>query len=158
MIQLYYAYSTFDEFSVLSLMGIMKDRILLVPEELYLIFYSLLSIHSFYRLHQSIKAIIDIIEDSKANEAKLNEHIMTVSRMFQFENLILLNFTHFCLLLELLLDIPKGQELMKNLMKLLKENVNLKNHFKSLVSPNCSCNKSLELIVSTQKPNRMTYK
>jgi IS1 family transposase len=38
---------------------------------------------------------------------------------------------------------------MKNLIKLFKENVNLKNHFKNLVNPSCSCTKSLELIVST---------
>ena len=42
----------------------------------------------------------------------------------------------------------KGQEIIKNLIKLFKENINLKNHFKNLVNPNCSCTKSLELIVS----------
>jgi hypothetical protein len=52
------------------------------------------------------------------------------------------------LFIENLLDFTKGQELMKNLIKLFKENVNLKNHFKNLVNPNCSCTKSLELIVS----------
>ncbi len=88
------------------------------------------------------------MEDETENETKLNEHIMIVARMSsQFKSLLFLNLIYF-LNLENLMDVSKGQELMKNLIKLFKENINLKNHFKNLVNPSCSCNKSLELIVS----------
>ena len=73
-----------------------------------------------------MKTIVELVD--KDEEDKLNSHVMFIARN--------------------LLDQSKGQELMKALLKLFKENVNLRNYFKSLTNPSCSCEKSFELIVS----------
>lgn len=73
-----------------------------------------------------MKLIVELVD--KDDEEKLNSHVMYIARS--------------------LLDQSKGQELMKALLKLFKENLNLKNYFKSLTNPSCSCAKSFELIVS----------
>jgi sister-chromatid-cohesion protein PDS5 len=72
-----------------------------------------------------MKTIIDLV-DKNDSEEKLNAQIMFVSRH--------------------LFEVNKAQELMKALVKLFKDNLNLKSYFKSLVNPNCSCAKAMELI------------
>ena len=110
MAQLYYAFSTFDEYSMLSLVEIMKNRVL---------------------LYQLMKSIIEVTESSAktpASEARLNAEAALITQN--------------------LLDASKGNEFMKALLNLFKSNVNLRNYFKSFLNLNCSCAKSLQLIVS----------
>lgn len=62
MAQLYYAFTTFDEYSIMSLIEIMKYRVL---------------------LNQLMKSIIEVIESSNKSESldkKFDNEIMVVSR------------------------------------------------------------------------------
>jgi hypothetical protein len=72
-----------------------------------------------------MKTIVECIDKENA-EDKMNNQVMFISRH--------------------LLEVSKGQDMMKALLKQFKENVNLKNYFKSLVNSNCTCAKAIELI------------
>ncbi len=103
-------------------------------------------------LYQLMKYIIEAIEASpKAlpTTPRFNLDILLVSRKsllmkWQYKSA---SFNGFNYNLEQLLDVSKGQEFMKVFAELLKTNLNLRKYFKNLLQPDCSFNKSMQLIV-----------
>jgi hypothetical protein len=132
MAQLYYAFTTFDDYSILSLVEIMKNRVLLYQLMKSIIDTVELSASTGSTITSAIKQTANTtqIQASKSttaiNEAKLNADIMLISQN--------------------LLDTTKGHEFMNKLIELLKQNINLRNYFKNFVQLTCSCNKSMQLI------------
>ena len=132
MAQLYYAFTTFDDYSILSLVEIMKNRVLLYQLMKSILDTVELSASTGSTITSAIKQTANTtqIQPNKSsttiNEAKLNADIMLISQN--------------------LLDTTKGHEFMNKLIDLLKKNINLRNYFKNFVQLTCSCNKSMQLI------------
>lgn len=132
MAQFYYAFTTLDSYSIMSLMEIMKNRV---------------------NLYKLVRSILDSIElSAAANETTIatklqNANLQASSKAKGSFNESKLN-ADMALISHNLLDTAKGNEFMSKLVDLLKKNVALRNHFKNFVSLQCSCSRSMQLIQS----------